>query len=59
MREQNAFHMTHVPPISRLEPTEYVKAKLSEATAYRQSKQAVRSASDYIDIVYRVVRMFM
>ena len=45
MNEQNVFHMTHILPISRLKPIEYVYPKLSNATAYNQSKQAVMSAS--------------
>ena len=36
--EQNAFHVTHISPISKLEPMEYVYPKLREPTAYNQSK---------------------
>ena len=49
MWEKNAFHMTcvqDVSSISRLEPMVCVYPELSDAVAYRQSKQAVMSALD-------------
>ena len=42
MKKQNVFHMTYVPPISRLEPKKYVYLKLSDATSYIESKEAIR-----------------
>ena len=49
MGEQNAFHMMHIPPFLRLE---YFYLKLRESN---YSKQAVMSASDYIETAYRKV----
>ena len=59
MREKNAFYVTHISLISRLEPMEYVYPELSDVTAYSQPKQAVMSASDYIETTYHDVRIFM
>ena len=59
MRKQSAFHMMHVPPVSELEPMEYVYPKLSAAVGYSQSKQAVMSASNYTEIEYRNIRTFV
>ena len=59
MKEQNAFLMTYVPPISRLEPMEYNHSKLSDATAYSLSKQTVISGTDYIGTTNRDIRIFM
>ena len=39
LRKLNAFHMTYAPPISKLEPMEYVYPKLSKITAYSHSKR--------------------
>ena len=58
MKDQNAFHMAYVTPLPRLEPMEYVYPEFSDATAYSQSKHAIMSASEYIEAVYRGVRMF-
>ena len=33
-KEQNAFQVTDIPPISRKEHMEYVYSKFSDATAY-------------------------
>ena len=41
MKEKKAFHMTYVPPISRLEPKECDYFKISDATAYSQLMQAM------------------
>ena len=41
VRKNDDFHWTYVPPITRLEFVEYVDPKISDATAYSQSKQAV------------------
>ena len=38
LREQNASHMTHIPPILRLLPMEYFFPKYSDATVYNYSK---------------------
>ena len=51
--------MSYVSPVSREEPMKYVYPKLNDATAYNLSKQAVMSASDYIEATYRDVRIFM
>ena len=59
IREQIDFHMTHISPILRLEIVEYIYPKLSEATVYNYSKQAVLRASDYIETTYHAVRTFM
>ena len=47
MREQNAFHVMYVPPISKLEPMKYIYP------------EAVMNASDYIETEYSDVSIFM
>ena len=47
------------PLISKIESIEHIYSKLSDPTAYSQSKQAVTSASDCIETVYCSVRIFM
>ena len=37
MREENAFHVTHIPLTSRVGPMEYAYLKLFCRAAYRQS----------------------
>ena len=59
MRKQNTFHMMYDQSTLRLDTIEYVYPKISDAVAYRQSKQAVKSASDYIETRYSDVRIFM
>ena len=59
MRERNFFQMQYVPRISGLEPMEFAYQELSDATVYRQPKQAVMIISDYIEKVYRDDRIFM
>ena len=59
VKGQNAFYVTHVSPISRLETMEYIYPKLSDVTVYCQSKQAVMNDSDYIKTEDRDVRIFM
>ena len=59
IREQTDFHVTHILPILRLEPMEYIYVKLREATVHSYSKQAVMSASDYIETTYHDVRIFI
>ena len=51
MRQQNVFHV-----ILKLDPMEYFYPELSDATLYNYSKQAIKSASDYIETAYRDVR---
>ena len=43
MKEQNAFRMTHILPILRLEHGIFYP-KLTDATVYNYSKQAVKNA---------------
>ena len=45
--EQNVFHMTYIPSISKLESTEYVYPEFGDLTAYSQSKQTVMNASSF------------
>ena len=45
--EKNDFHVTHIPLILKLEPTEYFYPKLNDATLYNYSKQAIMRTSDY------------
>ena len=59
MREQNAFHMKHIPPILRLATMEYFYLKLRNTKLYNHSKQVAMSASDYTEMEYRDVRMLM
>ena len=59
MRVQNAFPVTHVPSISRLELIEHIYSEISDVKAYSKSKQAVVSASDVIETTYHYVRIFM
>ena len=59
MREQNVFHVTHIPSILRLKAMEYFYTKLSDATVYNYSKQAVMSASDYTERMYYDIKIVM
>ena len=57
--EHNAFHVTHISPILRLESSKYSYRKLSDATVYNYSKQASSNASYYIETVYLDARILM
>ena len=59
LREQTAFHMMYILPILKLDPMEYFYPKLSATTVHNYSKQAVLSASDYIETAYRDIRIFL
>ena len=59
MSEQNAFHKTYISPVSKLGSIEYFYPKLCDTADNSQSKQAVMSASDYVETAYRNTRMFM
>ena len=51
MREQNAFHVSHIPPILSLDFMKYFYPKLFEPTMYNYPKQAIMIALDYIETV--------
>ena len=59
MREQDAYHMTHVPQIFKLKTMEYFYSKLNDAPVWNISKQAAISASPYAERVYRDFRIFV
>ena len=49
MRVQNAFYITHILPVLKSEPMEYLYPKLGDATVHNNSDM---SASDYIETEY-------
>ena len=53
------FSYTRIPSILRFKPMEYFYPKLCDAIVYSYSKQAVMSASDYIETAYCDVRIFL
>ena len=59
MREQNAYHRTHILPTIRLEPMQYFYPKLRDATSYNYSKQEVMCASNYNEAAYRNVKIII
>ena len=50
---RNGFHMTQIPPIEPMECF-YPTIFLSDTIVYNYSKEAVMSASDYVETSYRV-----
>ena len=61
MREQDAFHMMHIPLTFRLQLKVYfyLTIFLCDATVDNYSKHVVMGASDNIKTVYRNIRTLM